>query len=203
MLRPFRLLAWLGVAAVSLACGAAFAEPATQKATFAGGCFWCMEPEFSHLAGVSNVAVGYTGGTVANPTYEQVSGGNTGHVEAIEVTFDPAKISYDKLLDIFWENVDPTDEKGQFCDHGTQYRAGIFTHDEAQKKRAEASKTKVQAMFSTPLAAFIKPASTFYPAEDYHQQYSIKNKMSYTLYRTGCGRDAKLESIWHDKPIGQ
>lgn len=170
------------------------------KATFAGGCFWCMEPEFRNTNGVKDVAVGYTGGTTKNPTYEQVSGGGTGHLEAIEVTYDPAVVSYASLLEIFWRNVDPLDEHGQFCDKGSQYRAAIFTHDEAQKKAAETSKENVQKMFGQKVATLIFPASVFYPAEEYHQQYYIKNPERYKRYRNGCGRDADLRQLWGNKP---
>jgi peptide-methionine (S)-S-oxide reductase len=181
-------------------CKTAMAEDMTKKATFAGGCFWCMEPEFKAIDGVSKVVSGYTGGTVANPTYEQVSTGNTGHFEAIEITYDPSKVSYMALLDIFWKNIDPLDEYGQFCDKGSQYRAGIFVHDDEQKKQAEASREKVQAMFEKPIATVIKPAVEFWPAEDYHQDYYIKNKTRYKMYRFGCGRDERLNILWNGKP---
>lgn len=172
----------------------------TQKtATFAGGCFWCMQGDFSAIPGVVKVVSGYTGGTTKNPTYEQVSAGGTGHVEAIEVTYDPARVSYQQLLDAFWRNVDPLDQYGQFCDKGSQYRAGIFTHDDEQKKLAEASKQKVQAMFSQPVATLIRPASVFYPAEDYHQDYYIKSRLRYKMYRMGCGRDERLHEVWGGK----
>ena len=168
-----------------------------ETATFAGGCFWCMHAEFAGLDGVINVASGYTGGTTKSPTYEQVSAGGTGHVEAIEVKYDPTKVSYEKLLDIFWENIDPLDEYGQFCDKGSQYRAGIFYHSDAQKKLAEASKEKVKAKFQGRLiATVIRQASEFYPAEDYHQDYYIKNKTRYKRYREGCGRDERLKELW-------
>lgn len=171
----------------------------TQTATFAGGCFWCMHGEFAGVPGVMKVVSGYTGGTTKNPTYEQVSTGQTGHLEAIEVTYDPQKVSYQKLLDIFWRNVDPLDEYGQFCDKGSQYRAGIFTHGEEQKKLAEASKQKIGTMFSKPVATLIRPAGEFYPAEDYHQDYYIKSKERYKRYRLGCGRDDRLEELWKNK----
>lgn len=166
-----------------------------EKATFAGGCFWCMEPEFKTIPGVSSVVSGYTGGTTENPTYEQVSTGNTGHFEAIEVTYDPAQVSYQKLLDIFWANVDPLDEYGQFCDKGSQYRAGIFVHSDAQKDAAETSRQQVAEHLKQPIATVIKPAAIFYPAEDYHQDYYIKNRTRYKLYRLGCGRDTRLEQL--------
>lgn len=167
----------------------------SNVATFAGGCFWCMHSEFASIDGVTKVVSGYTGGTIENPTYEQVSTGRTGHFEAIEVTYDPAKVSYEKLLSIFWENIDPLDEYGQFCDKGSQYRAGIFYHDDEQKKLAEASKEKVKAKFKQDVATIIQPASKFYPAEDYHQDYAIKNKTRYKMYRMGCGRDDRLDEL--------
>ena len=166
-----------------------------DTATFAGGCFWCMDSEFAGIDGVSKVVSGYTGGTVKNPTYEEVSSGTTGHVESIEVTYDAAKVSYAKLLEIFWENVDPLDEYGQFCDKGSQYRAAIFYHDDAQKKLAEASLEEMKKKFKQPVATQIREASEFWPAEDYHQDYFIKNKMRYKMYRMGCGRDARLEEL--------
>jgi len=158
-----------------------------------------MDSEFSTIPGVSKVVSGYTGGHVKNPTYEQVSSGTTGHVEAIEVTFDPAKVTYAQLLDIFWHNVDPLDEHGQFCDKGSQYRAGIFYHNAEQEKLAKASKEHVKKMFSQELATLIAPATEFYPAEDYHQDYYIKNKTRYKMYRFGCGRDQRLEQLWRNK----
>lgn len=176
------------------------AESSTKTAIFAGGCFWCMEPEFVNMDGVSKVVSGYTGGHVDHPTYDQVSSGTTGHVEAIEVTYDPDKVSYNALLDVFWKNVDPLDEYGQFCDKGTQYRAGIYYHDKTEQEKARISKEKVQSMFKEPVATFIQPAKTFWPAEDYHQEYYIKNKTRYKLYRLGCGRDGKLDRLWKDKP---
>jgi methionine-S-sulfoxide reductase len=172
----------------------------TEKATFAGGCFWCMDSEFKELNGVSNVVSGFTGGHTQNPTYEEVSSGTTGHFEAIEITFDPDVISYSKLLDLYWHNVDPTDEYGQFCDKGSQYRAGIFYHSDEQKKLAEASLAKVKDLFGQEVATIITPATVFYPAEEYHQDYATKNKLHYKLYRAGCGRDDRLEQLWKGKP---
>lgn len=172
---------------------------AERTATFAGGCFWCMHGEFATIPGVTKVVSGYTGGTTKNPTYEQVSAGNTGHVEAIEVTYDSTNVTYQQLLDIFWKNIDPLDEHGQFCDKGSQYRAGIFTHDEEQKKLAEESRKKVESMFSKPVATIIKPASVFYPAEDYHQDYYIKSKARYKMYRAGCGRDERINELWQKR----
>ena len=177
------------------------ADESSKTAIFAGGCYWCMVGEFEGIPGVQKVLSGYTGGTVKNPTYEQVSTGKTGHVEAIQVTYNPNIIGYQKLLDIFWRNVDPFDEKGQFCDKGSQYRAGIFYMDDAQKNLAEASKEQVKKMFNQEIATAIHPASEFYPAEDYHQDFHIKNKTHYELYRRGCGRDERLDKLWSDKKI--
>jgi len=168
------------------------------RATFAGGCFWCMEPPYDKLDGVISTTSGYTGGTKLNPTYEQVSGGHTGHFEAIEVLYDPKKVSYEKLLEVFWHNIDPTDQHGQFCDKGPQYRSAIFYHDEEQKRLAEQSKSALVASkpFKEPVVTEILPASEFYPAEEYHQDYYRKNPIRYKFYRGGCGRDQRLEAVW-------
>ncbi len=170
----------------------------TELATFAGGCFWCMEPFFEKTRGVMSVVSGYTGGHKINPTYKEVSSGATGHYEAIQVTFDPALVSYDKLLNIFWYNVDPTDDGGQFVDRGGQYRTAIFYHSEEQKRLAEDSKSKLAAAgrFKKPLVTQIVPASAFYPAEDYHQDYYKKNSLPYKVYRFNSGRDQFLKKIW-------
>jgi len=170
------------------------------KATFAGGCFWCMQGEFEELPGVKSVLAGYTGGTTPNPTYEQVSSGATGHFESIEITYDPRKISYDRILDTYWHNVDPFTPYGQFCDNGPQYRTAIFVHDDAQRSAAEASKLKIEQDQKKKVVTLILPASTFYPAEDYHQDYAKKNPFRYGLYRKGCGRDDLLEKIWGVPP---
>jgi peptide-methionine (S)-S-oxide reductase len=166
------------------------------KATFAGGCFWCMEPPFEKLAGVTSVTSGYTGGEKKNPTYEEVSAGNTGHAESVEVLYDPRKVSYEKLLDVFWHNVDPTTPNGQFCDFGTQYRTAIFYHDETQKRLAEESAKKLQQQLKDPIVTQIVPAGPFYPAEEYHQDYYKKNAFRYKFYRYNCGRDQRLEQLW-------
>ncbi len=178
------------------ASAAARAEQAT--ATFAGGCFWCMEPPFEALAGVTSVTAGYTGGHLANPSYEQVSAGATGHAESVQIVYDPAKVSYQKLLDVFWHNIDPTAVDQQFCDVGTQYRSAIFVHDAGQRKLAEASRDALQASgrFDKPIATQIVDAGPFYPAEDYHQDYYKKNPIRYRFYRHGCGRDARLAEVW-------
>ena len=180
--------------------GATAANPATMtaKATFAGGCFWCMEPPYDKLDGVISTTSGYIGGSKVNPTYEQVSSGSTGHTEAVQVVYDPKKISYEKLLDVFWHNIDPTQKDAQFCDHGTQYRTGIFTHDATQKRLAEASKAALEKSkpFKGEIVTPVADATTFYPAEDYHQDYYVKNPVRYKYYRTGCGRDARLKDLW-------
>jgi peptide-methionine (S)-S-oxide reductase len=187
---------------VALAAPAAAADqPAPAKATFAGGCFWCMEPPFEALDGVVSVTAGYTGGTKVDPTYEEVSAGGTGHAESIEVTYDPARISYEKLLDVFWHNVDPTTANRQFCDKGNQYRTAIFYHDETQKRLAEQSKQALEASkkLPGPIVTEIVPAGRFYPAEEYHQDYYKKNPIRYQYYRWGCGRDARLKEVWGDE----
>jgi peptide-methionine (S)-S-oxide reductase len=164
-------------------------------ATFAGGCFWCMQPPFEELAGVVSTNVGYTGGFKVNPTYEEVSAGGTGHAESIQIVYDPAKITYEKLLDVFWKNIDPTVKDQQFCDHGHQYRAAVFYHDDEQKRLAEASKEKVAQRIGTVYTEIVQ-ASTFYPAEEYHQDYHKKNPIRYKFYRTTCGRDKRLKEVW-------
>ena len=169
-----------------------------EKATFAAGCFWCTEEAFEKVPGVVSAVSGYIGGSVKNPTYEQVSGGRTGHTEAVEVTFDPAKVSYEKLLDVFWVNHDPTVTSRQFCDSGSQYRPGIFTHGDEQKRLAEASKAKFEKLktFRQPILTPIEPAGQFWPAEAYHQDFYKKNSAHYTFYVTGCGRYARLDNLW-------
>lgn len=168
-------------------------------ATFAGGCFWCMEPPYDELDGVFSTIVGYIGGTTRNPTYGQVTTGRTGHTEAMEVRYDPSKISYQELLDVFWVNIDPTVDDRQFCDRGNQYRAGIFYHDAEQKALAEASRQKIidSGRFDRVVTE-ITQASTFYRAEEYHQDYYIKNPLRYKFYRYNCGRDRRLEELWGD-----
>ena len=172
--------------------------PRSEKATFAGGCFWCMEPPFDALEGVVSVTSGYTGGHKKNPTYQEVSSGTTGHAESVEIVYDPKKISYPKLLDVFWHNIDPTTPNRQFCDEGSQYRSAIFYHDETQKKLAEESKRALEKSkpFPGAMVTEISPASEFYPAEGYHQKYYQKNPIRYKFYRHGCGRDQRLEELW-------
>ena len=185
--------------ALALALSPAHAQK-LEKATFAAGCFWCAEEAFEKVPGVVDVISGYTGGKVKNPSYEQVSSGRTGHAEAVQVTFDPAKVSYEKLLDTFWLNHDPTVKDRQFCDSGSQYRPEIFYHSEEQKRLAEASKAKWEKAkpFKQPILTPITPASEFYRAEDYHQDYYKKNPLRYEFYVTGCGRYARLDSLWGD-----
>ena len=172
--------------------------PKREVATFAGGCFWCMEPPFEKLKGVDAVISGYTGGHTENPKYGEVSAGTTGHAEAVEVHFDPAQITYGELLDIFWRNIDPTTKDRQFVDSGSQYRTGIFYHDEEQKRLAEESRRKLDASgrFGKPIVTEIVPAGKFYPAEEYHQDYYKKSATRYKFYRFNSGRDQYLERIW-------
>ena len=174
----------------------------TAKATFAGGCFWCMEPPYDKLDGVVATISGYIGGQKPNPTYQEVTTGRTGHTEAVEVEYDPKKVSYEKLLEVFWKNIDPTQKDGQFCDHGSQYRSGVFVHNDDQKRLAEASKAALAKSkpFKGDIVTEITPATTFYRAEEYHQDYYIKNPIRYTYYRTGCGRDERLKKVWGSAP---
>ena len=176
----------------------------TETATFAGGCFWCMVPPFKNLPGVVSVTAGYTGGHVTNPSYEQVSSGETGHAESVQVIYDPSKVDYAKLLDVFWHNIDPVTPQQQFCDVGDQYRTAVFFHGEEQKKLAIASRDALQASGVTkgPIVTQIVAASTFYPAEDYHQDYYQKNEIRYQIYRHGCGRDQRLKELYGDKAGG-
>jgi len=177
--------------------------PGLAVATFAGGCFWCMEPPFDRVEGVVSTTSGYTGGTVAGPSYQQVSAGGTGHAEAVRVVYDPAKVDYRTLLEVFWRNVDPLDGGGQFCDRGPQYRPAIFAHDEEQRRLAEASKAALAAsgrFAPRPIAVAVEPAGDFYVAEDYHQDYYRKNPVRYRYYRWNCGRDARLEQVWGSAP---
>ena len=167
-------------------------------ATFAGGCFWCMQPPFEALPGVRSTTVGYTGGHVKSPTYEQVSAGGTGHAESVQVVYDPKQIGYAELLDAFWHNVDPITPDAQFCDHGRQYRTAIFVHDETQRRLAEESKRRLEASkrFDRPIVTEIVSATEFYPAEEYHQRYHEKNPLRYKFYRWNCGRDQRLAELW-------
>lgn len=169
-----------------------------EKATFAGGCFWCMEPFLEKIKGVKSVTAGYTGGHTKNPTYEEVCSGTTGHAEAVEVIFDPTVVSYSKILQIVWFNIDPTAVNSQFADHGTQYRSAIFYHNEEQKRLAEESKKALETSgkFDQPIATEIVPASIFYPAEEYHQDYYKKSSVRYNAYHQASGRERSLDKIW-------
>jgi peptide-methionine (S)-S-oxide reductase len=174
----------------------------TAIATFAGGCFWCMEPPFDAIDGVLSTTSGYIGGHEENPTYERVSAGVTGHAEAVQIVYDPAKVSYETLLEVFWRNVDPTTRDRQFCDVGSQYRTAIFFHDDAQKRAAEESRRKLAAsgdLGSAEIVTEIAKAGDFYAAEDYHQDYSVRNPVRYKYYRWSCGRDQRLAELWGDK----
>jgi peptide-methionine (S)-S-oxide reductase len=193
------LLAALAIAGTAYAQSAAPAK--TEKATFAGGCFWCVEADFDKVEGVISTTSGYIGGTTTKPTYDRVSAGGTGHVEAVEIVFDPAKVSYEKLLQVFWRNIDPVAKDRQFCDSGDMYRSAIFFHGNEQQMLAEKSKKDIEASgtFTQPIATELASASTFYPAEDYHQDYYKKNPRKYSFYRWNCGRDQRLEQIWGKK----
>ena len=204
MIRGMRFLAGV-VLASGLSAGGAIAATApppaslVARATFAGGCFWCMETAFEGLPGVQSVVSGYTGGSQQDPSYEQVSSGRTGHAESVQITYDPRRITYAELLDLFWHNIDPTQSNGQFCDHGTQYRSAIFYADGTEKRLAEASKKKLESSpqrFKSPIVTQIVAATRFWPAEEYHQDFYRKDPVRYETYRTGCGRDRRLVELW-------
>jgi peptide-methionine (S)-S-oxide reductase len=190
--RAALIAAWL-----ALLAGPALAQ-ATAKATFAGGCFWCVEADFDKVRGVVSTTSGYIGGTVANPSYEQVSAQVTGHAEAVEIVFDPAQVSYEQLLGYFWRTIDPTTRDRQFCDSGSPYRTAIFTHGPEQAAAAKASLAALEKSkpFKEPIVTTIEPAGTFYPAEAYHQDYYKKNPVRYQYYRASCGRDLRLQQLW-------
>jgi peptide-methionine (S)-S-oxide reductase len=170
--------------------------PGQAVATFAGGCFWCTESDFDHVPGVISTTSGYSGGRTAMPDYRQVSAGGTGHAEAVEVIYDPSKVSYATLLDHYWRSVDPTVKNAQFCDRGDQYRSAIFVRSDDERKLAEASKKKVEAQLKVPIYTQIVKAGVFYPAEEYHQDFYQKNSVKYKFYRWNCGRDQRLKQIW-------
>ena len=195
-------------AMIGLAISAGLAAPAKAAeavAIFAGGCFWCMEPPYDKTDGVISTTSGYTGGHVPNPAYKDVSAGRTGHIEAVKIVYDPEKVTYEKLLHIFWRNIDPLRKNAQFCDEGSQYRSAIFPQDQAQREAAEKSKSELEASerFSRPIVTEILDAAPFYEAEEYHQDYYLKNPNRYSFYRWGCGRDARLEQIWGDEAGGR
>ena len=204
MIRRRRWLVWVALACCSIMGANAAQAPkpstsgGTAKATFAGGCFWCMEPPYDKLPGVLATVSGYMGGKTRNPTYEQVSSGTTGHTEVVQVEYDPTRVSYEKLLEVFWRNIDPTQRDGQFCDHGSQYRTAIFYHDDEQKRLAEASRAALvkSKPFKGEIVTEITAAPEFYRAEEYHQDFYKKSPTRYKLYRTGCGRDARLQALW-------
>ncbi len=196
---------WLAAAAAMVtvfAAPAAWAQtpsaPKTETAIFAGGCFWCVEADFDKVPGVISTTSGFAGGTVPNPTYEQVSEGGTGHAESVLVEYDPGKVSYKTLLDYFWHHVDPVDGGGQFCDRGNQYRTAIFYRNEEQKREAEASKAELEKsnVLGKPIKTEIAPGLAFYPAEEYHQDYYKKNPLKYKFYRYNCGRDQRIAELW-------
>jgi peptide-methionine (S)-S-oxide reductase len=192
------LVSLAAAAALALAAAAAGAQAPSAKATFAGGCFWCVEADFDKVPGVLSTTSGYIGGKVANPTYEQVAAKLTGHAEAVEIVFDPSKVSYEKLVEHFWRTIDPTTKDAQFCDHGSPYRTAIFANDAAQLKTAQASleALKKNKPFKEPVVTEILSAGPFYKAEDYHQDYYKKNPVRYQYYRSACGRDARLKQLW-------
>jgi peptide-methionine (S)-S-oxide reductase len=185
------IIFWLSFSPVTYAEGGNI-----QKATFAGGCFWCMEKPFDDLNGVISTTSGYSGGNIANPTYKQVSAGNTGHTESVQVEYDATKVTYDKLLQVFWKNIDPTVKNKQFCDVGYQYRSAIFYQNDQQKKLAEQSRQEVKTKLKTEVFTEVTFLKNFYPAEEYHQDYYKKNSLLYKYYRYRCGRDQRLEEIW-------
>jgi peptide-methionine (S)-S-oxide reductase len=191
--------AWIMLSLATGALAQTSEPPKTAIATFAGGCFWCLEADFDKVAGVITTTSGYTGGHTVNPTYEQVSAGGTGHAEAVEIAYDPAKVTFEKLLDVFWHNIDPLAKNAQFCDHGNQYRTAIFYHDDSERSAAEASKAAVQKQFKEPIQTEVTAAGPFYKAEEYHQDYHLKNPIRYKFYRFNCGRDARLEELWGKK----
>ncbi len=194
-LAPLALVAAIGAASAQTAPGP---KGDIAVATFAGGCFWCMEGPFDKVPGVVSTTSGYTGGKTRNPSYEQVSEGRTGHAEAVQVLFDPTKITYEKLLDVFWHNIDPLAKDKQFCDSGSEYRSAIFVQDAEQRRAAEASKKALETSgrFKQPIQTQIADASQFYDAEDYHQDYYLKNPSKYKFYRWNCGRDQRLQELW-------
>lgn len=196
-------LSWVYTNAASRDSGVATDSSGSARAvaTFAGGCFWCMEPPYDKVPGVEATISGYIGGHVTNPSYKQVSSGTTGHTEALQVIYDPNQVSYAKLLEIFWRNIDPTTADRQFCDRGSQYRPGIFYHDDAQRAAAQKSLEMIERekTFSEAIRVEITAASEFYAAEEYHQDYYVKNPLRYKFYRYNCGRDQRLEELWGEK----
>ena len=193
-------IAIMGLTVILIVTSTIMAATNLEKATFAGGCFWCMEHPFDEIPGVVSVTSGYTGGQKKNPGYEEVSAGGTGHAESVQVVYDPTKVTYEKLLKVFWHNIDPTAKDRQFCDSGHQYRSAIFYHNEEQQRLALQSKAELEKnkTFREPLVTEIVRATEFYPAEDYHQHYYKKNPIRYKYYRSRCGRDQRLKELWGD-----
>ena len=198
LLLGFAGLGFVPASAQTKVVAPATPAPALAKAIFAGGCFWCVEYDFDKVPGVVSTTSGYTGGSTANPTYEQVSANSTGHAEAVEVVYDPAKVSYERLVSYFWHTIDPTVKDQQFCDRGSPYRSAIYPLGPEQLKIAQASRAALEKTkpFKEPVVTEIVPAGVFYPAEDYHQDYYKKNPIRYKYYRTSCGRDARLQQLW-------
>jgi peptide-methionine (S)-S-oxide reductase len=199
LLTSLALLAALAGAAVAQGTPP---KPERAVAIFAGGCFWCVEADFDKVPGVVSTVSGFTGGTVANPSYKQVSGGGTGHTEAVQIVYDPRKVSYQQLLDYFWRHIDPTVKDRQFCDVGSEYRSAIFVSNDEERKLAQASKNKVATQLGKPVQTEIASAGAFYKAEEYHQDFYKKNAVKYKFYRWNCGRDQRLEELW-GKPKGE
>ena len=195
-----RLMACIGIVLLTGATAAAGETGETETAVFAGGCFWCMQPPYDELEGVVDTEVGYTGGTVENPGYDQVTGGGTGHLEAMRVEYDPDAVSYEQLLNVFWKNVDPLDDEGQFCDRGYHYTTAIFVKNDAQREAAERSKQALieSGRFQEDIVTPIRDAKPFYLAEEYHQDYYQKRPVRYRFYRASCGRDGRLDELWGD-----
>ena len=193
---------WVLAGAQAREAKAGKAQPGLARATFAGGCFWCMEPPFEKIPGVQSVTSGYAGGRVKNPSYEAVSAGGTGHAEVVQVAYDPSRVSYEQLLEVFWRNVDPTDKGGQFCDRGNQYRTAIFYEGESQKQAATESKAALESsgVLGKPIVTEVVPLDAFYPAEAYHQDFYKKDPLRYNSYRAGCGRDQRLAQLWGKVP---
>ncbi|SON55113.1 Peptide methionine sulfoxide reductase MsrA [Hartmannibacter diazotrophicus] len=195
-MRPIHFIRGALLLAAALVLGAAPAAAASKTAVFAGGCFWCVEADFDHVPGVLKTTSGYIGGTVENPSYKQVSAGGTGHYEAVEITYDPSKVSYDALVTYFFHSVDPLDAHGQFCDRGDSYRTAIFVGNGEERSVAEAAKAAAHKVLGRKIATKIIDRPTFYPAEQYHQGYYEKNPIRYRYYRTRCGRDQRVKSLW-------
>ncbi|MGM0522290.1 MAG: peptide-methionine (S)-S-oxide reductase MsrA [Pseudomonadota bacterium] len=200
--RPLTLMLFAAAGSLSAPLAADTEADASAQAIFAGGCFWCMEPPYDRQPGVSATISGYIGGELDNPTYEEITGGDTGHAEAVKVEYDPEQISYEQLLAIFWRNIDPFAEGRQFCDVGNQYRSAIFYDNDEQRELAEASKAEMEDRFERDIATEIVSADTFWPAEEYHQNYYEKNPVRYKFYRFSCGRDGRLEEVWGEEAGG-